>query len=150
MDTSDPDLEAEAIHALLYVSELAAGGAAEIDQICRQSRLNNQRDRITGVLVFDGHAFCQFVEGAEPAIAALRDRLERDPRHRAMRVLQFGRTPWPRRFTSWRLGYAFAADPAAIEQIAGRRDSDALAAFRDWLPALGASDERSAELLDPS
>jgi len=148
MDTSDSGRDDEAVFTLLYVSELAAGGAAEIDQICRRSRANNQRDGITGVLVFDGQAFCQFVEGSEPAVAALRDRLERDPRHRDMRVLQFGRTPWPRRFTSWRLGYAYTAEPAAIARIANHRGGDALAAFRDWLPALATSDERGVRAVD--
>src|SRR6187399_438058 len=83
MDTPASDRDDEAVFTLLYVSELAAGGAAEIDQICRESPANNRRDRITGVLVFVGHAFCQFVEGSEPAIAALHDRLERDrpPEH---------------------------------------------------------------------
>ena len=141
METSDSGRDDEAVFTLLYVSELAAGGAAEIDQICRQSRANNQRDGVTGVLVFDGQAFCQFVEGSERAVAALRDRLERDRRHRDMRVLQFGCTPWPRRFTSWRLGYAYTAEPAAIARIAHQRGGDALAAFRDWLPTLAASDE---------
>ena len=140
MDTPASGRDDGAVFTLLYVSELAAGGAAEIDQICRQSRANNERDRVTGVLVFDGQAFCQFVEGSAAAVGALRDRLVRDPRHRDMRVLQLGRTRWPRCFTSWRLGYAYSADAAAIARIASRRDDDALAAFRDWLPALAASD----------
>jgi len=145
MVTPDPGRDDAAVFTLLYVSELAAGGAAEIDEICRQSRANNERDRITGVLVFDGQAFCQFVEGSPAAVAALRDRLERDRRHRDMQVLQFGRTPWPRRFTSWRLGYAYSADPSAIARIASHRDGEALAAFRDWLPALAASDDSRAD-----
>lgn len=140
MDTSDPGPNDEALSTLLYVSELATGGATEVDEICRQSRVNNRRDRITGVLVFDGHAFCQFVEGPGPAVSALLDRLERDPRHVKMHVLQFGSTPWPRRFTSWRLGYAYSADPAAIARIASSSSGDALAAFRDWLPSLGAAE----------
>ena len=115
-----------------------------VDGICRQSRANNARVGITGVLVFDGHAFCQFVEGPQPAIADLLGRLERDPRHVKMHVLQFGRTNWPRRFASWRLGYAYSADPAAIARIAARRDDAALAAFTDWIPALTPSDQSEA------
>ncbi len=140
MDTPDPSRDDEALFSLLYISELATGGAPEVDQICRQSGVNNRRDGITGVLVFDGQAFCQFVEGAEPAVTALADRLERDPRHRKMRVLHFGRTPWARRFTSWRLGYAYSADPAAIARIAASLGGDALTAFREWMPALNAAD----------
>lgn len=143
MDNPDPARDAAVLFSLLYVSELATGGAAEVDQICRQSRANNQRDFVTGVLVFDGHAFCQFVEGPESAVTALLDRLERDSRHRNMHVVQLGWAPVPRRFTSWRLGYAFSADPAAIARIAGSRGSEALASFRGWLPTLRTTDSSS-------
>ena len=142
MDTPDPGPDDEAVFTLLYVSELATGGAAEVDRICRQSRANNERDRITGVLVFDGHDFCQFVEGPGTTVAALHERLERDRRHVNMRVLQFGPTPWPRRFTSWRLGYAYSADPTAIARVAAGDDGAALEAFREWLPTLSTRDER--------
>jgi len=75
------------LNTLLYVSELTHFDAGEIDSICHQSRANHARDDITGLLVFDGQAFCQFVEGPRDAIAAL---LERDARHVKMRVLQHG------------------------------------------------------------
>ncbi len=140
MDTPDLRRDDAAFFSLLYVSELAGGGAREIGQICRQSRDNNTRDSITGLLVFDGAAFCQFVEGPRPAITSLFDRLESDRRHVRMLVLHFGGTPRPRRFGSWRLGYAYSADPAAISRIASTRGDAALAAFAGWAPGLGASE----------
>ena len=130
--------EASALFDLLYVSEMRAPDAAEVGRICIQSRANNLRDSISGLLVFDGQAFCQYVEGPRPQIADLRDRLERDPRHRAMRVLKFAAAK-KRRFASWRLGYAFSADPAAIARL--RSDADAVAAFDRWAPGLSATDE---------
>jgi Sensors of blue-light using FAD len=124
-----------ALFTLLYVSELARPEGELVAAICRQSRINNERDGITGLLVFDGLAFCQFVEGPEASITALSDRLERDPRHVKMDVLQSGRTPHARRFPDWRLGYAFSADPAAIERLRSARDREALAAFDRLLPS---------------
>ena len=124
------------LFTLLYVSELREPDAGVVDAICRQSRDNNARDDITGLLVFDGHAFCQFVEGPPRSIANLRERLERDLRHVAMRVLQFGATGDRRRFPGWRLGYAFSADPAAIGRLEAARDDHALAAFDGMVPAL--------------
>ncbi len=143
MDQPHPGDVDDALFTLLYVSKLATGGAREVAEICLQSRNNNERDRVTGVLVFDGHAFCQFVEGPGAAVSALLERLERDPRHLNMRVLQFGRSPWPRRFTSWRLGYAYSADPAAIARIASTSGGDALAAFHDWEAVPTATDSAS-------
>jgi hypothetical protein len=129
----------EPLFTLLYVSELKGDDAGEIDRICRRSRANNERDDITGLLVFDGHAFCQFVEGPPHAIAALRERLELDPRHVRMRVLQHGPASPARRFATWRLGYAYSADPAAIARLDDKRGSDALLAFDRIHPSLTAS-----------
>ncbi len=126
----------QSLFILLYASQLRMPDADVVARICEQSRDNNERDGITGLLVFDGHAFCQFVEGPERSITNLRERLECDPRHVGMRVLQFGATLEGRRFPSWRLGYAYSADPAAIGQLEAARDGAALVAFERLLPTL--------------
>ena len=128
------------LFTLLYVSELTVLDAGEIDGICHQSRSNNRRDDITGLLVFDGQAFCQFVEGPQPAMEALLARLERDGRHVNMRVVHHGPATSGRRFPNWRLGYAYSADPAAIARIDGKRGSDALVEFDRLHPDWPASD----------
>ncbi len=136
MQADRASADAGPLCTLLSVSELRNFDAGEIDDIRHQSRSNNARDDITGLLVFDGHAFCQFVEGPQNAIAALLHRLERDPRHVRMRVLQHEPVSSGRRFPAWRLGYAFTADPAAIARIDLKRGSDALVEFdrqhADW------------------
>ena len=142
MRTADTATDSGALLALLYVSDMVAPDAGEVARICTQSRVNNLRDDITGLLLFDGKAFCQYVEGPPPAMAGLRERLERDPRHTRMRVLQFGATDGSRRFPSWRLGYAFSADPAAIDRVAGTRGADAIAAFGRWLQELAPVETR--------
>ncbi len=128
----------EPLFTLLYVSELIVHDAGEIDGICHQSRDNNKRDDITGLLVFDGHVFCQFVEGPRGSIDALLHRLEHDPRHEHMRVLHHGPAPGGRRFPEWRLGYAFSADPAAIARIERERGEAAVLEFDRLQPTLGA------------
>jgi hypothetical protein len=128
------------LFSLLYVSEMASPDAAEVARICGQSRANNLRDGVTGLLVFDGKAFCQYVEGSREALSALRDRIERDPRHLHIRVVHFGRSRSGRRFPLWRLGYAFTADPAAIDRIVGDRGEAANDTFGGWLDGLAALD----------
>jgi hypothetical protein len=128
MQTS-PAGESPALFSLLYVSDMTEPSAHEVARICERSRTNNLRDGITGVLLFDGRSFCQLVEGPQHAVAALRERLAADPRHLAMRVLRFGPSAGPRRFPSWRLGYAFAADPAAIAALEGTSGDAAIGAF---------------------
>lgn len=135
-DPSPEASDASGLSSLLYVSEMTTPDPHELGRICEQSRLNNLRDHITGLLVFDGHAFCQFVEGGNGVIAALLARLEHDTRHRSMRVLQFDPLAGPRRFPLWRLGYAFSADPSAIARMRTTRDAAAILAFERWAQEL--------------
>ena len=135
----DPDPAAgdpSGLFSLLYVSVMAKPDADELGRICEQSRTHNLRDGITGLLVFDGHAFCQFVEGEKRVIEALLARLESDPRHHDMRVLQYGPLPGPRRFPRWRLGYAYCADASAIARLETTRAEAAIGAFERWAPEL--------------
>lgn len=61
--------------------------AADIQRILFAAQIKNRRLDITGVLAqFDGH-FAQVLEGHQPCVDALLQRIERDPRHREMRVL---------------------------------------------------------------
>ncbi|MEO8835971.1 MAG: BLUF domain-containing protein [Caldimonas sp.] len=136
MTDRDRPEEKEPLFSLLYVSESATPSAQLVAEICAQSQANNQRDGITGLLVFDGHAFCQYVEGSASAVASLLGRLERDPRHLRMQLLQHGTAPGGRRFPNWRLGYSFSADAETIQRLAGTRDGAALSAFNRWVPAL--------------
>ena len=43
---------------------------------------NNQRDGITGALIYDDQWFAQVLEGDEGAVSATFERILRDPRHR--------------------------------------------------------------------
>ena len=129
----------EPLFALLYVSELAEHDASEVERICHESRVNNERDGVTGLLVFDGRSFCQFVEGPHGAIAELLARLEGDARHVRMKLLHHGPSATGRRFPDWRLGYAFTADPAAIARLESEHGEKALWHFDRLRPALAAS-----------
>jgi hypothetical protein len=123
------------LFSLLYVSRMTRPSGAEVAAICRQAQINNEREGITGLLVFDGEAFCQLVEGAEAALSLLLHRLERDPRHVDMQVLHFGRAP-TRRFPAWRMGYAFAADPQAIGRVQRGVRHSGVDAFHEVVAAL--------------
>lgn len=136
MFAPSPAVASPDLFTLLYVSEFTSADAGAIARLCEQSRHNNERDDITGLLVFDGRAFCQFIEGPRAAIERLYERLERDPRHTRIRMLQASSSNGARRFPSWRLGYAYSADPAAIERLHGSHGGAALAAFESFVPGL--------------
>jgi len=132
-----PDLSS--LVALLYVSESSAPDATVIEAIRAESRRTNLRDDVTGLLLFDGRAFCQYAEGGGFAVADLLRRLQGDPRHRDMRVLHYDEVA-RRSFSEWRLGFAYVADPQAIERVS-MRDRDSLSeALRDLVRESGASE----------
>jgi hypothetical protein len=79
--SSDAVVESSSLARLLYVSALAPGvPVTEVSRIVSAARQRNADDAITGLLVFDGDTFCQYVEGPPEAVEALLQRLHADPR----------------------------------------------------------------------
>ncbi len=67
-------------------------------------RANNERDGITGMLLYKGGNFMQTIEGPDEAIERLRVRLTSDPRHHGLAVLVDGTRP-QRLFDGWTMGF---------------------------------------------
>lgn len=92
----------------IYVSRSCIGSTEVEDAIARlveQSRSKNERLEVTGVLVFDGTHFAQFVEGPQQSIVELRSAIEADERHQQVITILHGgeRT---RNLSGWTLGYS--------------------------------------------
>jgi hypothetical protein len=106
---------------LLYISTVHRDVAATIDPatILAASRANNARDRITGLLFFNGKRFLQALEGEEAVVDATFARIQQDARHFGM-VLLSDRRVATREFGEWAMAYhtAGTGDPAALDRIA--------------------------------
>jgi len=89
---------------LLYASraELPLTEAV-IESILQQSRRNNARQGITGLLCFSDDLFIQILEGGRDAVCELYNAIVRDPRHRQVRILLYEEIP-ERRFGGWTMG----------------------------------------------
>lgn len=76
----------------------------EIARIAAVSRARNERDGISGVLIYTGMDFAQLIEGASASVAALWQRIRADPRHVDIVPLldEPDEKPW---FPDWRMGY---------------------------------------------
>ena len=93
----------DSLRAIVYVSE--ATQAIDEDHaivLAEQARRLNALDGITGMLVCNGTAFCQYVEGSPGAIDDLLARLRRDPRHRDLRIT-FDQPQAARSTPSWEM-----------------------------------------------
>ncbi len=80
-----------ALSQIAYVS--AAPGPLEPDEVAAllsQSRRNNVRDDVTGILLASRCGFVQVLEGPALALRALYERIEDDPRHRDIVMLHKG------------------------------------------------------------
>ena len=88
----------------LYASRATAQLAAPVvDSILEQSRKNNPRQGITGMLCFFDDIFVQVLEGGRDEICELFNAIVRDDRHRNVRMLTYEEIS-ERRFGSWTMG----------------------------------------------
>lgn len=78
--------------------------ADEVDAILRSSRVNNPLDGITGLLMFNGSAFMQVLEGSVAAVDDLVTCLRLDPRHSNISV-RHDAIIEHRIFPDWSMGY---------------------------------------------
>jgi Sensors of blue-light using FAD len=88
----------------LYVSRAATPlTPAVLDQILEQSRTNNPRHGVTGLLCFRDDIFVQVIEGGRDAVCELFNTIVRDQRHKDVRLLAFDEIP-ERKFSNWTMG----------------------------------------------
>jgi hypothetical protein len=121
----------------LYTSRVAKGlDFAIVPSILEVSRVRNRSVGITGVLVFDGERFAQWLEGPPAQVLALAARIETDPRHTDMRVLftHCQAAASKRRISRWSAGYAEAPDLDRLHGEGAPRGAAALDLFVSLMP----------------
>jgi hypothetical protein len=89
---------------LLYASRAAAPVTTDdLAAIMRQSRANNPRHGITGVLCCSDDRFLQVLEGGRSAVNRLYNRIATDPRHADVELLAYAQIG-ERHFAGWSMG----------------------------------------------
>ncbi|GLB65448.1 hypothetical protein NCCP2495_33300 [Dietzia sp. NCCP-2495] len=94
---------------------------ADLESILFTARRENLKAGITGLLLYRGTSFVQFLEGPPDEIDALMDRISVDDRHSRLQVLMVERVD-QRSFEDWRMGFGIPkhTQPTGID---GVRDS---------------------------
>ena len=88
----------------LYASRAAVPLVAPVvDSILEQSRKNNPRQGITGMLCFFDDIFVQVLEGGRDEVCELFNAIVRDDRHLNVRLLTYEEIS-ERRFGHWTMG----------------------------------------------
>ena len=89
---------------LLYASRAATSDDPDVlGVILKQSRHNNPKMGITGVLCCSGGTFLQVLEGGRSTVSRLYNRIAGDPRHDDVVLLNYEEIA-ERRFAGWSMG----------------------------------------------
>lgn len=119
-----------------YFSRLSPDhNASCISAIVKTARGFNASHAITGILIFDGEIFCQYIEGPADDLGALVARLRADPRHVGFTALLDG-VVVERLFPSWSMAYAALDDEHYLSELMTRPPQEALQHLRDTLSSL--------------
>ena len=95
-------------------------GEQDIAALLVQARRNNQRDALTGALIFNGHNFLQLLEGPADKVDACLAVIRSDSRHSGMVEIR-RRTIEERGFAEWTMLYdpQFRGHDEALSRLAG-------------------------------
>ena len=102
----------EPVITLIYASSATSFVSTDaLQALLVQSRANNTRLGITGMLLYKDGNFMQVLEGDEAAVTTLYARITHDPRHYGiMHVIR--RTIGQRHFSDWSMAFRNLDDPA--------------------------------------
>lgn len=95
-----------ALRAFAYVSEAVEGiDGTGIDRILAEASSFNRVAGVTGVLMFDGRRFLQYIEGPDDGVAPVEQRVINARSHRQVRELARGEVA-TRHFPRWTMASA--------------------------------------------
>lgn len=97
------------IVGLAYCSRPVNFSFKQTDEILTASRHNNERDALTGALIYDNHTYLQWLEGGTNEIRTVFGRISRDPRHAGIKLLTVQKLD-DRWFPDWSMTAAVTQD----------------------------------------
>ena len=97
-----------AVFHMIYTSkESIAFGPSDLKKLLVNARLRNNAVSVTGILHYRGGVFLQALEGTEAEVRKVFNRIEKDPRHNKIEILDCATTSGQRRkFGDWSMAFA--------------------------------------------
>ena len=92
----------------------------EIAELLVRSRANNQRDGITGALLYHRDRFIQIVEGDDDVVLGRFETIAGDPRHRSIQTMR-QKAIGQRQFPQWTMGFRSLSDES-VARLDGFED----------------------------
>lgn len=124
------------LYEVLYVSTIApTAPISVVADIASKSRIRNQTQNITGLLIFDGLRFCQQIEGGQKEVLALIERISSDARHSNVTIFHHGMLA-ERRFKNFSLAFTDVDDIEALARLEKLDGQTGVTAFVELLATL--------------
>ena len=121
----------------LFHSEIASDVSAScVADITRASRFFNESHNITGVLIFDGLRFVQYIEGPQQQVTALAQKISSDTRHTNFTPQYCATKILHRLFADWTIGYLVVEDSEPLAQMWLVDGEAAISCLQQLLPML--------------
>jgi hypothetical protein len=118
------------MYHLVYTSYAAEPFLEEnIIRLLVQSRAYNTTKNISGILLYLQGKFIQVLEGKKSVVLALYDTIEKDPRHKKVKIVIEGSSSH-RLFKDWSMGFK-KLSVEEFENLTGAQDIDAFFAKQD-------------------
>lgn len=121
----------------LYHSRLAASADIRcVADIVKIARSFNKEHQITGMLIFDGQRFCQYIEGPQVQLQALIDCIAKDNRHTEFTPKHHAGLSGERMFGSWSMAYVLVDDAEPLDELNQLDGTQAVSKLLGLLPML--------------
>ena len=142
----------QSLHQTVYCS-LASEGVDEhtVARIVEQAHAANPGLGITGMLVFGGGVFFQWIEGPRDHIVPLMDRIRADPRHHQVVTLSESEEVRERLFPDWDMELVTSAEirDVLLDAMATAQDEKNIETLRLTLMRLGPPETPGLDGLRP-
>lgn len=93
-------------------------GPDELVALLENARRNNERDGLSGMLLYSSQSFLQMLEGDADALASTYARIGADERHANLRLLLDSDVATPM-FPDWTMGFEHVDDEELAEELDG-------------------------------
>ncbi len=137
-----------ALYNFVYCSQATPGtDQAEVERIIAVAQRQNPRFGITGLLVFGGGIFFQWLEGPQESVRGLMRQLHADPRHSSIISLDESEEVRERVFPDWDMELVTATDIREVlaDALGNATDPANAAALRRLLAMLDRGELRVGE-----
>ncbi len=95
---------------LSYISSVADPmSTEELVALLQTCLANNQRDDVTGILLYGNETFLQTLEGEKETVDRLYEKIQQDPRHSNVKSLT-NKTIETRQYSDWAMGFKRVSD----------------------------------------